>query len=87
MLAYPGYTVKTIRSELSMRRIRELIECCATDPPAAMHAAKLNGIICRLLGVEDATIPEKQKTPEESDREIKSALMAMGEEFEITIEG
>ena len=86
MLAYPGYTVRSIRKELSMRRIREFFDCCQKDPPAAMQAAKLNAILCVLLGIEDQDLPEPESSPEDRDREIKQQLMGMGELCKITIE-
>jgi len=85
MLAYPGYTVATIRSDLSMRRVRELLECCAIDPPAAMQAAKLNAILCGLLGIKDSHIPEVADT-ESAERNIKSDLLAMSTGFEVVFE-
>jgi len=88
MLAYPGYTVRSIRRELSMRRLRELIDCCQTDPPAAMQAAKLNFILCKLLGIEDQDMPQADTTQsKDRDTEIRSQLAGMGELFKVTFEG
>lgn len=84
MLAYPGYTVRTIRAELSMKRIADLMKCCAKDPPTAMTAAKLSRVVCILLDIDDATIPEEPSEDSESD--VRSVLMGMGNDFSITFE-
>jgi hypothetical protein len=74
MLAYPGYTVDSVDRELTPRKIESLMRSCVKDPPAAMQLAKLNAILCGLLGIKDER-PEVETVAK--DAELKEKLMAL----------
>lgn len=57
MVAYPGYTVRTIEEELSMREIRALLLCRKKQPTLAVLLNKVEQILekhtgCRFQSME-----------------------------------
>ena len=53
MIAYPGYTIARIEEELTPAMADELLTACSKQPPAALQLAKLNAVICGILGIKD----------------------------------
>lgn len=75
MLAYPGYTISRIDEEITPRRLEHLMKACSKDPPAAMQLAKLNAILCGLMGIKDERPADDEATT--PDAALKSQLMGL----------
>ena len=77
MLAYPGYTLAAIDRDLTPRRLEALMKACAKDPPAAMQLAKLNAIMCGLLGIKDERPADDDEVRKDADAVLRQKLMAL----------
>lgn len=73
MIAYPGYTVARIEEELTPAMADELLTACSKQPPAALQLAKLNAVICGILGIKDS--PQSQTTTDDVATQLRMAGM------------
>lgn len=72
MSAYPGYTVETIKSELSWRQIERLMEVWKKHDPPNTHLRRIEEILTKVHNIKII------KNPVAKDQNLINELKGMG---------